>query len=96
MPFEKDNQLCALAGSWAPKLYNEIFVTRKVHEGFYSRNVPYWITENMASYPTEQEIVNWWLTSPIHRSAIEGTYKYSYGACSGTNCTQLFTSSITK
>lgn len=96
VPFEKDSQLCALAGSRAPELYNEIFVTGKVHEGFYSRNVPYWITENMASYPTEQQIVNWWLTSPIHRSAIEGNYKYSCGACSGTSCTQLFTSYVGK
>lgn len=95
-PFEKDAQLCSLAQLRAPELYNEIFVTGHIHEGFYSRNIPYWITENMASYPTEEFMVKWWLNSPIHRSAIEGNYTYSCGACSGTSCTQLFTSYVPK
>lgn len=95
-PFVKDTELCSLAQSRAPELYNEIYVTGKVHEGFYKRNLPYWITENMASYPTENAIVNWWLGSTIHRNAIEGNYKYSCGACDGSSCTQLFTSYIPK
>lgn len=90
--FEKEEKLCQLAASRAPELYDEIFVTGKVHAGFDARNLPYWITENMVSRPTEQEGFNWWLSSSLHRRAIEGNFKYSCGACSGNSCAQLFTS----
>gem|GEM_PF-1945355 len=89
--FQKDEQLCSLAASRRPELSNEIYVSGAMHKGLYDRNIPYWITENMASYPTEEIIFNWWLNSPVHRNAIEGNYKYSCGACYGTSCSQLFT-----
>jgi uncharacterized protein YkwD len=89
--FEKDDQLCRLADARAPELYDEIFVTGKIHQGLYDRNLPYWITENMAHYDSEEEILKWWLGSTIHRNAIEGNAKYSCGTCSGNSCAQLFT-----
>lgn len=95
-PFEKHPELCKLAQARAPELYNEIFGDGYIHEGFYKRNIPYWITENMASYSSEDANVNWWLNSTVHRTAIEGNYKYSCGACSGNSCTQLFTSYLSK
>jgi uncharacterized protein YkwD len=90
--FEKNEQLCAIAESRGPQLYDEIFVTGKMHSGLYNRNLPFWITENMAHYPTEQAVFSWWLGSPIHRKAIEGDYTFSCGTCHGTSCAQLFTS----
>ncbi|CAN5198560.1 hypothetical protein BH09PAT2_BH09PAT2_03130 [soil metagenome] len=95
-PLEKNEELCKLAQSRAPELNDEIFVNHNVHAGLYSRNIPYWITENMASYPTEERIMQWWLNSYIHRKAIEGSNKYTCGACSGNSCAQLFTSFIQK
>lgn len=94
--FQKDEQLCKLAQSRAPELYNEIFVSKSVHNGLYARSLPYWITENMAHYDSEEYIVSWWLRSWVHRAAIEGDKLYSCGACSGNSCTQLFTSYIPK
>ncbi len=91
LPFEKNNQLCALAASRGPELYNEIFGTGYVHEGLYNRNLPYWITENMAHYSSEEHMVNWWLGSFVHKAAIEGNYTYSCGVCFGNSCAQLFT-----
>lgn len=93
---ETDQKLCELAKYRAPMLYDEIFVTGNLHQGLYDMNLPYWITENMAYYPTEQLIVKWWMGSFIHRKAILGNFKYSCGACVGTACTQLFTSYIPK
>ncbi len=95
-PFEKDPALCKIAESRAPELYNEIYVTGDIHAGFRKRSFPFWITENMASYGSETANVNWWLNSPIHRSAIEGNSLFSCGACSGGSCVQLFTSYIPK
>lgn len=93
---EKSDYLCQIANTRAPQLYDEIFVTYNVHAGFYAMNVPYWITENMAHYQSEQEIMNWWLSSSIHRQAIEGIHSYTCGACYGNSCVQLFTSFIKK
>lgn len=90
--FEKHPDLCKLAESRAPELHNEIFGSSWIHAGFYNRDIPYWITENMASYPTEEAVVQWWLGSTVHRAAIEGDYQYSCGACSANSCAQLFTS----
>lgn len=95
-PFEKDERLCSLARERGPELYDEIFVTHNVHAGLERRNLPYWITENMAHYPTEEQVFNWWMGSTIHRRAIEGDYKYSCGECYGKSCAQLFTSFIAK
>lgn len=90
-PVEKDPQLCQLAAFRGPQLHEEIYGTGKVHQGLYELNLPYWITENMASYPSEQQVFKWWMNSKIHRKAIEGNYKYSCGVCSGNSCAQLFT-----
>jgi len=91
-PFQKDDRLCALAKERGPELYDEIFVTHNIHGGFYSRNLPYWITENMKYGDSETSVFNWWLGSSIHRKAIEGNFTYSCGECYGNSCAQLFTS----
>lgn len=90
-PFKKDDELCKLAEYRKSQLYDEIFTNGKVHQGLYDLQLPYFITENMAHYPTEQKVVSWWLGSRIHRRAIEGNYTYSCGACNGNSCAQLFT-----
>ncbi len=90
--FEKDSRLCSLAVERGPELYDEIFVNHNVHSGLTNRNLPYWITENMASYGSEEQVFNWWMGSTIHRRAIEGDNKYSCGECFGNSCAQLFTS----
>ncbi len=95
-PFEKHADLCTIAQSRAPQLYDEIFVTKNVHAGFYALNLPYWTTENMAHYDTESVIMKWWLNSTIHRNAIEGSHRYTCGACQGKSCVQLFSSFIPK
>lgn len=89
--FQKDENLCQIAQSREPELYNEIFVTGNMHSGLYNRNLPFWVTENLKYGGTEEQTINWWLGSPIHRSAIEGNYTYSCGACFGATCVQLFT-----
>lgn len=94
--YEKDEKLCSLAVSRGPELYDEIFVNYNVHAGLTSRNLPYWITENMAHYDTEEKVFNWWMNSSLHRSAIEGDFKYSCGECYGNSCAQLFTSWVPK
>lgn len=91
-PFEKEGRLCSLAIERGPELYDEIFVTRNVHAGLTKRNLPYWITENMAHYDTEEQVFNWWMGSTIHRRAIESDSRYSCGECFGNSCAQLFTS----
>lgn len=91
-PFQKDERLCALAQERGPELYDEIFVTRNIHGGFYERNLPYWITENMKHGDSESTVFNWWMSSSIHRKAIEGSFTYSCGECYGNSCVQLFTS----
>jgi uncharacterized protein YkwD len=95
-PFEKEAKLCSIAEYRRPQLNNEIFGSGYIHKGFRELNLPYWITENMAGYGSEVANFNWWLSSSLHRSAIEGNYKYSCGACDNTTCAQLFTSYIPK
>lgn len=90
--FQKEDKLCTLAVERGPELYNEIFVTHNIHGGFYNRNIPFWITENMKYGDSEEAIFNWWLSSSIHRKAIEGDFLYSCGTCYGKSCAQLFTS----
>lgn len=94
--FEKDEKLCQLARERGPELYDEIFKTGNIHGGLYNRKLPYWVTENMKYGPSEQEAFNWWLSSPIHRKAIESHAKYSCGECYGNSCAQLFTSYVPK
>lgn len=90
--FVKDEALCQLAQARSSELHDELFVKGGLHSGLYNRNLPYWITENAKYGSNEAGTVVWWLNSPIHRSAIEGDYTYSCGACKGTKCAQLFTS----
>jgi uncharacterized protein YkwD len=90
--FQKDERICQVAQSRAPELYREIFVTRRMHQGFYGRKLPYWATENMIHQNTEDQAFNWWMRSYIHRKAIQGNYKYACGACSGKSCAMIFTS----
>lgn len=95
-PFEKDQTICDIVASRAPELYNEIFVNYNMHAGFYNRNLPYWATENMIYQNTEQQALNWWLNSSVHRSAIFGDYKFSCCACQGKACAQIFTNYLPK
>ena len=89
--FIKDDALCTLARTRSTELSDELFVNHNLHSGLYNRNLPYWITENAKWGSNEAGTVQWWLNSPIHRSAIEGDYVYSCGACNGSMCSQLFT-----
>ena len=97
-PLTKDSTLCDLANSRAPELYNEIFGSSYMHAGFRERakSLNYWATENMIYQNSENGALNWWLNSPIHKSAIVGDYKYSCTACSGKSCCQIFTSFVPK
>lgn len=90
-PFQKDERICDVAAARAPEISNEIWVTHTMHAGFYARNLPYWATENLISMQTEQQAVNWWLHSPVHRAALLGNWKYACVACSGTSCSMIFT-----
>ena len=92
---QKDPNICAVAQSRAPELYNEIF-GGYMHAGFYARNLPYWATENMIHQNTEAEAFNWWMNSGIHRAAIEGNYTHACGACQGKSCAMIFTSFVPK
>lgn len=89
--FEKDDQVCEIANSRKPEFAGEI-ATGAIHAGMRARKLQFWISENMKYGGNEQEMLNWWLASPIHRASIFGGYKYSCVACEGTTCNQLFTS----
>lgn len=90
-PFEHEKNVCEVADSRKYEMVQEIFVTHTLHAGFYAKNLPYWATENLIWQHTEAEALNWWLHSPIHRSALEGNYKYACGVCSGQVCNMVFT-----
>jgi uncharacterized protein YkwD len=95
-PFQKDQRLCTLAQSRAPEVYNEIYVTHNMHAGLKNRDIPYWLNENIISYRDNDGAFNWWMHSPVHRSAIEGDFAYSCGACYGNSCSQLFSNFVPK
>lgn len=88
---ENDGNLCKIAESRLPELQGEIFGGKGMHSGFYKKEISQSGTENLISFSTEKEALNWWLHSFVHKHAIEGNYKYSCVACVGNNCTQLFT-----
>lgn len=89
--FVKNDAICSLAKTRSNELASEL--SRGVlHSGLYNRNLPYLITENAKSGGDENETVRWWLNSSIHRRAIESNNTYSCGGCTGSNCSQLFTS----
>jgi hypothetical protein len=89
-PFEKHPEVCAIVQSRAPELDNEIYGRSYMHAGFHSRDLPFRATENMISQQTEQEAVNWWMNSAVHRSALLGSYKYACVACQGKSCAMIF------
>jgi len=89
--FEHEAQVCAVADSRKYEMVDEIFNTHNLHAGFYAKNLPYWATENLIWQHTEAEALNWWLHSPVHKSAIEGNYKYACGVCNGEVCNMVFT-----
>ncbi|KKQ96578.1 MAG: hypothetical protein A3C27_02565 [Candidatus Levybacteria bacterium RIFCSPHIGHO2_02_FULL_39_36] len=90
-PFEKDDKVCELAESRSNELAGEI-TNGNIHSGLYNRNLPYWIFENAKVGSNEQGTVSWWLSSPIHKSSVVGDYRFSCVKCTGTYCSQLFTS----
>lgn len=90
--YERDDALCQLASDRAGELYNEIFVTGRLHSGFYARSLSYRGTENVIYAQSEQLAFNWWQNSYVHRSSMLSDYKYSCCACNGKACTQIFTS----
>jgi len=90
-PFAQDERICSVAASRGPELYNEIMVNGNMHAGFYARNLPYWATENVIYQQTEQQAINWWMNSSVHRAAILGDYQYACGTCSGKACNMIFT-----
>lgn len=91
-PFQNDQQIAQVAKSRAPELQNEIYGGSYMHAGFQERNLPYWATENMISQQSEEEALQWWLNSGVHRAAIEGDDTYASVACEGKNCAMIFTS----
>lgn len=90
-PFEKDSKVCSVAESRKDEMQQEIFITHALHQGFYAKNLPYFATENLIYQHTEEAALTWWLNSPIHRSAIQGNYKYACGVCNGEVCDMIFT-----
>jgi uncharacterized protein YkwD len=94
--FEKDPQACELAQSRAPQLFNEIVVSGNMHAGLYNRDLPYFVTENIIYMQTEQQAIDWWLSSRVHRSQLYGDFKYSCVACLDHSCTQIFTNHTPK
>ena len=89
--FEKDDKLCAIASERAKEIPNEV-AKGTIHAGFYARNLPYFAIENAKYGGNEQEVVNWWLHSPIHKSTIVGNMKYSCVACTDSSCSEIFSS----
>jgi uncharacterized protein YkwD len=94
--FEKESRVCEMVSKRAPQVYDEVFKEGPMHKGFKALNLPFWATENIAAYDTIEKNFDFWLRDDIHRRAIESAAKYSCVACSGTYCSQIFTSFIPK
>lgn len=94
-PFNFDETLYKIAQSRAPEIAGELY-GRRLHAGFFKRDLPFLATENLIYVGSEEGAVNWWLHSPTHRKSIQGDYKYSAVACWGVGCTQIFTNYIPK
>lgn len=88
-PFQKHSSVCDVAAARAPELQGEV-ATGALHAGFWARKPAYQATENMIYMQNEEQALNWWLNSPIHRSAIYGNYQYSCVICTGNTCAQIF------
>lgn len=89
--FEKDDKVCELAKTRSQELVGEI-ANGSIHSGLYNRDLPYWIWENAKVGSNEEGTVAWWLSSPVHHQSIVGDYKYSCVQCTGSYCSELFTS----
>ncbi len=94
-PFEKNDEVCTLAQTRSTEIPAEI-KNGTLHSGLYNRPLPYWIWENAKYGSNEEGTVAWWLASPLHHKSIVGDYKYSCVKCTGSYCSQLFTSFIPK
>jgi uncharacterized protein YkwD len=90
-PFEKDAGVCELAATRSNEIIAEIG-NGTLHSGLYNRGLPYWIFENAKYGSNEEGTVAWWLASPIHHQSIVADYKYSCVKCTGSYCSELFTS----
>lgn len=93
--FEKDSRLCEIAEKRAPQVNGEL-ASGTLHKGFKELNLPYWATENIVAYSTLEQNLKFWLSDYIHKKAIESDAKFSCTSCSGTSCSQIFTSFVAK
>ena len=57
--FQKDPRVCEVARVRAPAIEAEIR-NGVMHSGLKAMGLPYWITENIISYSTEEQAFNWW------------------------------------
>lgn len=89
-PFEKSDFTCQLANERAPEVYGEI-MSGTMHAGMRRRNLDWHTNENIIFQNTESGAVNWWMNSPVHRSALLGAAKHACVKCSGHSCSMIFT-----
>jgi uncharacterized protein YkwD len=94
-PFERDDKVCELAQVRSTEIPAEI-AAKTLHSGLYNRNLPYWIFENAKYGSNEEGTVAWWLASPLHHKSIVADYKFSCVKCTGSYCSELFTSFVPK
>jgi uncharacterized protein YkwD len=90
-PFEREDSVCELAQTRSSEIIAEV-QNGTLHSGLYNRPLPYWIFENAKYGSNEEGTVAWWLASSVHHRSIISDYKYSCVRCTGSYCTQLFTS----
>jgi uncharacterized protein YkwD len=89
-PLEWSEDIYKIARSRESQLWGEI-ASGRIHAGFKALHLPYFATENMKFGFSEDDVVSWWLKSPIHHHSIVGNYKYSSVTCKDHVCIQLFT-----
>jgi uncharacterized protein YkwD len=95
-PVQRDDRLMQVAQSRAPEIFDEIFVNRNMHAGFYARNLPYWASEIIIYYHNEEGALNWWLHSPIHRPILEGDWTSAGIGCEGKACAMIYSNFVAK
>lgn len=88
-PLQKNPAVCEVAHARAPEMQSNV-MSGNMHAGFYARKPNYQSTENIIYMQTEEQALNWWLNSPVHRSAIYGNYADSCLVCEGNTCAQIF------
>ncbi len=88
-PLQKNGAVCEVAQARAPEMQSNV-MSGNMHAGFYARKPDYQSTENIIYMQTEEQALNWWLNSPVHRSAIYGSYADSCLVCEGNTCAQIF------